>query len=118
MKAQVNDASSNLTNQATKMGDAFIKSDYKTLAHYTYPVIVNSMGGASKMATTLTKITNDMQAQGMTFTNVTFEEPTNIIKSGKELQSTIAQHLEIKLTTGRLVTISTLIAISIDNGNN
>jgi hypothetical protein len=116
--AQVKDASSNLTNQVTKMGDAFIKSDFKTFASYTYPAISKSMGGSAKMAATLTKTISDMKGQGMTFSKITFDEPTKIIKSGNELQSTIAQHTDIKLTQGRIVSTSTLIAVSIDNGNN
>lgn len=116
--AQVKEAPQNITQQATKMGSAFVSGDYKTFANYTYPLILKSMGGAAKMAAILTKSTNDMKTQGMSFTNITFDEPSKIIKSGKELQATIAQHTEIKLSQGRLVSTSTLIAISTDNGSN
>lgn len=53
----------------------------------------------------------------MRFSNITFDEPL-IVKSGNELQATIAQHTEIKLSQGRLVSTSTLIAISTDKGSN
>jgi hypothetical protein len=76
------------------------------------------MGGATKMSAVLTKSTNDMKAQRISFSNITFDEPSKIIKSGKELQATIAQHTEIKLSQGRLVSTSTLIAVSTDNGVN
>ncbi len=113
---QVKEATPNLKQQVNKMGVAFVSSDYKAFAAYTYPLILKSMGGASKMAAVLTKSTNDMKAQGMSFTNITFDEPSKIVKSGKELQATIAQHTEIKLSQGRLVSTSTLIAVSADNG--
>jgi hypothetical protein len=116
--AQVKDAPQNLQQQATKMGKAFIGGDYKTFASYTYPLIIQSMGGASKMVDVLNKITNDMQSKGMSFNNITVGSPSKIIKNGKELQATIAQHTEIKLPQGRLVSTSTLIAISVDNGIN
>ncbi len=86
-----------LKQQASKMGIAFISGDYKVFANYTYPLILKSMGGASKMAALLTKTTDDIKAQGMSFNVITFDEPSKIIKSGKELQATIAQHTEIKL---------------------
>ena len=114
--AQVQNASQNLKQQANKMGSAFVSSDYKVFANYTYPLILKSMGGATKMAEVLTKTTDNMKAKGMTFSNITFDEPSKIVKSGKELQATIAQHTEIKLSQGRLISTSTLIAISTDNG--
>ena len=116
--AQVKEAAQNLKQQSLKMGSAFIGGDYRTFAHYTYPLILKSMGGASKMVAILTKGTNDMRAQGMNFNNITFDEPSKIIKSGNELQATIAQHTDIKVPNGRAVSTSTLIAISTDNGIN
>jgi len=116
--SQVKESPQNLKQQAINMGLAFLRGDYKTFANYTYPLILKSMGGSAKMDLVLSKSTNDMKAQSMYFTNITFEEPTKIIKSGKELQATIAQHTEIKLSKGRLIVTSTLIAISIDNGIN
>jgi len=115
---QSKDAVQNMTAQAGKMASAFLQGDYKTFAHYTYPLIVSSMGGADKMAEVLGKGAAGMKAQGITFSKITFDKPSNIVKAGKELQSTIAQHTEIKLKEGRLVTTSTLIAFSQDNGAN
>lgn len=115
---QVRNASDNLKRQAHKMGAAFLSNDYKTFAIYTYPLILKSMGGTTRMADVLKKTTNEMKEQGMSFNNITFDEPSTIVKSGKELQATIAQHTEIKLSLGRLVSTSTLIAISMNNGIN
>lgn len=117
-KAQVKNASQNLQDQTKKMSTAFLNSDYKAFANYTYPLILKSMGGATRMANVLTKTTDDMKEQGMSFSNITFSEPSKIVRSGKELQATIAQHTEIKLTQGKLLITSTLIAVSIDNGVN
>ena len=113
-----NKLSTALMQQATKMGSAFVSGDYKTFAKYTYPLVLKSMGGATRMADVLTKTTNDMKLQGMSFSNITFDAPSKIVKSGKELQATIAQHTEIKLSQGRLISTSTLIAVSSDNGIN
>lgn len=100
------------------MGSAFISGDYKTFCNYTYPSVVKLMGGASNMTELLTKATSDLKAKGMSFCNISFGEPSKILESAKELQATIAQHTEIKLPQGRILSTSTLIAISADNGNN
>jgi hypothetical protein len=115
---QVKDAGQNLKQQAIRMGTAFTGADYKTFANYTYPLILRSMGGASKMIEVLNRTTQDMKAKGIIFSQVSFDDPSKIVKSGTELQATISQHTEIKLPQGRMVNTSTLIAVSADNGIN
>lgn len=100
------------------MGNAFIASDYRIFARYTYPLILKTMRGSSNLVDVLTKTINDMKAQGMIFNNITFGEPSKVLKSGKELQATIEQHTEIRTPKGRIVSTSTLIAVSADDGNN
>ncbi|HWK02139.1 MAG TPA: hypothetical protein VNS58_00810 [Puia sp.] len=104
--------------QANIMGQAFVRGDYKVFSHYTYPEIVKMIGGENKMAEALTKITSDMKIKGMMFNNITFGDVSKIVKSGNELQCTVAQHTEIKLPSGRAISTSTLIAISTDSGSN
>ncbi len=116
--SQVKEASQNLKQQANKMAQAFIIGDYKTFVSYTYKPMVQGTGGAAKMEQSLAKVVNDMKLKGMSFNAITFDEPSKIIKSGKELQATIAQHTDIKVPDGRAVSTSTLIAISTDNGVN
>ena len=70
------------------------------------------------MATVLANGATNMKTQGMTFNNITFDNPTKIVKSGDELQCTLQQHTTIKLANGRAVATSTLIAISKDGGKN
>jgi hypothetical protein len=115
---QVKEASQNIKQQANKMAQAFIRGDYKTFVLYNYKPMVQGSGGATKMEQSLAKVVNDMKLKGMSFNNITFDEPSKIVKSGKELQATIAQHTHIKVPNGRAVSTSTLIAISTDNGNN
>jgi hypothetical protein len=115
---QVRNASERLTMQANSMGTAFIDGHYKTFADYTYPLILKSIGGTSKMIEVLNKTTIDMKSKGMTVGSITFDLPSKILRSDKELQSTIAQHTEIRLAHERIVSTSTLIAISNDNGLN
>ena len=110
-------AKQNITTQSALMAKAFIEADYKTFAAFTYPVILKAMGGTSKLTQTLTKTVDEMKEQGLSFNNISFDPPSKIVKSGKELQATIAQHTEVKMRRGRVVTTSTIIAFSTDNGN-
>ena len=114
--AQVAGAVGHLKEQAQKMGASFVGGDYATFVGYTYPTIVRLVGGSAKMVDLLDKSMANMKVQGTTFTKISFDEPSRIVVSGKEVQATIAQHTEIKLTPGRLLNTSTLIAISADNG--
>jgi hypothetical protein len=116
---QIKESIPNLKQQADKMGNAFLKGDYKTFAKYTYNKIVEMMGETNNMVEVLTKTAANLKAQGMSFSSIIFGEPSTIVKSGNELQCTIPQHTEIKLSAGgRIVATSTLIAISTDNGKN
>lgn len=107
-----------LQQQAELMAQAFLKGDYQTFAKYTYPALVSAMGGESHMASTLSQTVTDMNAKGMSFSDITVDSPTNIVKSGNELQCTLQQHTTIRLASGRAVATSTIIAISKDNGKN
>lgn len=109
---------SHVQEQAGIMGRAFVKGDYQTFSKYTYPPIVNAMGGESRMTNVLANTAISMKAQGMAFDAITFDKPTKIVKRDDELQCTLQQHTTIKLANGRAVVTSTLIAISKDGGKN
>lgn len=98
------------------MGQLLLKKDFDAFSAYTYPKILEMMGGRQKMVQTLKKGADDMAAEGAGFTNFTFGKPSPIIHTGDELQCTLPQTIEMKVSKGRLVTESTLIAISSDNG--
>lgn len=116
--AQINDTMQIVKAKADKMGEAFMSGDYKTFAKYNNPTMLKLMGGESKMTAALTKSIVDMKAKGITIISITFDEPSKIVKNGKVLQCTIAQHTEVKTTPGRAISTSTLIALSTDNGKN
>lgn len=116
--AQVKDATINLQQQAEIMGAAYLKEDYKTFVDYTYPGVIKLTGGADKMIPLLKQAGNEMKKNRMTVSKISFDKPSTLIKEGNELQATIKQHLELKLPGEKLVTTSTLIAISANNGNN
>jgi len=114
--AQEKNAPDNLKHDATEMGAAFLKEDYKTFVHYSHPKIVTMMGGQDKMAGSLSQMIEGMKRKGMAFLNITFGEPSKLIKAGAEWQCTLPQRTEIQMPDGKIRVTSTLIAISSDNG--
>jgi hypothetical protein len=114
--AQFGDTLLRVKDQAAKMGQSLLIGDYKTFANYNNSRMLKLMGGEEKMTAALVKSIGDMKIKGIYIKSITFDEPSKIVKSGKELQSTIAQHTEVSTTQGRAVSTSTLIALSEDNG--
>lgn len=118
--------SGNLTNsqqvvlkQAQIMGNLLLKKDLKSFVNYTYPAIIEKMGGEERMLQVMRQGTEEMEAQGTFFSNVTFGEPSDIITTENgELQCTLQQTIEMQLKQGRLISKSTLIAVSMDQGKN
>jgi len=110
--------SKTVKEQAETMGQLLLKKDFKSFAKFTYPKIVEMMGGEQKMIEVMEKGSKEMESEGTSFLNVTIGEPTKIITMENELQCMLQQTIEMKVPNGRLITKSTLIAISTDNGKN
>ena len=102
--------------QAHHNTQSFLKKDFASVVATTYPATVKGMGGEKAMLDYLLKGAKEMEADNVSFTNVTLGEPTRIIKTEKEFQCTLSQILEMKVPGGKVFSKSTLIAISMDNG--
>ncbi len=112
------DHSKTIKEQADIMGELLLKKDFSSFTKYTYPKVIEMMGGKQKMIAIMELGSKEMLSEGTDFLNVTIGEPSKIITIGIELQCTVPQTIEMKVRNGRLVTESTLIAISTDNGKN
>jgi hypothetical protein len=107
-----------IKEQVEIMGQFLLKKDFNSYLKYTYPKIIEMIGGKQKMIEMLEKGSKEMESEGIGFLKVTFGEPSQIITEKNELQCTLPQIIEMKVPNGRLVTNSILIAISTDNGKN
>ncbi|QEC44015.1 hypothetical protein [Pseudobacter ginsenosidimutans] len=112
----IKDHSKSIKEQAEKMGELLVKKEYDSFARYNHPTILEMMGGKQKMIEVLEKSINEMEAEGISFTKVSFGQPSTVIPVKNELQCTVPQEIEMKMPNGRMVTKSTLIAVSEDNG--
>lgn len=108
----------NVTRDANAMASLLNTADYKGFLEYMHPVRVQAGGGEAKMISQLEAQYAQVKAKGVVIKGTTFEQPTEIVKSKNELQCTISQQTELKPRKGRVITHTTLIAMSNDNGKN
>lgn len=106
----------NLQAQAKQMAAAFLKEDFETVADYTSPSVLNLVGGKARMVEGLKASVTNMKTQGMNFSDISFGKPSGIVKHENELQATILQKTEINYSGGKMNSVSTLIALSQDEG--
>ena len=109
---------SNVLSQGNKMANELLAKNYEVFAKYTYKPIIDMTGSEEKLIELIKKGIEDMEAEGFFFTKCSIEKPNNIIHLKEELQCTVLETIEMKTPKGRMVTKSTLIGISIDNGQN
>jgi hypothetical protein len=102
--------------QAQEMGNALVRKDYKTFVEFSFPKILKEMGGKEKMAESIAKQMQGLESAGSRIISISAGDPAAFIKAGKELQTTIQQQMTIKVKEGKIVSKTTLIAISQDNG--
>lgn len=107
-----------VTAQANQMGRLYKSGDYKGYVKYIHPVIIKAAGGETKMIELLNAQDTQIKNKGIVINGIVFNPPSEIIKIKNELQCTISQHTELKPAKGRIITYTTLIAISTDNGKN
>ena len=110
------DLSKVVKEQAEKMAHFLIEKDFDSFNNYTYPKIIEMMGGKKAMVEVMERGSKEMESEGTKILKVTLGEPSKILTENKELQCTLSQEIEMKVSNGRLVSKSTLIAISTDNG--
>lgn len=108
--------SDSISTQAKEMSAAFLKEDFETVADFTSPAVLNIVGGKSNMIAGLKASVENMKIQGMSFNAISFEKPSEIVKHENELQATIIQKTEINYSGGKMNSVSTLVAISQDEG--
>jgi hypothetical protein len=98
-----------IISQAQIMGQLLLKKNFNAFVKYTYPKVVEMMGGETKMIEVLEKGSKQMESEGVKFLNVTIGQPSKIIAIDNELQCTLPETIEMKVPGGKLITRSTLI---------
>src|ERR1044072_7327776 len=81
-KAQTQDLTVGMLNQAKDMSRLFLAKDYTAFSKYAHPNVAKSMGGDKKMASTLKKSFEEIEADGITFLAIDFGTPSEILTVG------------------------------------
>lgn len=108
----------NLNNQLQLMKKYFLEKKYDKFLNFTYPKVVEMIGGKDKLLQATTASMEKMESEGYIFTNVNFKEPSKFIKKGNETQVTIRQEILMKSPKGNILADYTLIGVSGDGGKN
>jgi hypothetical protein len=104
--------------QGTKMCQLLIAKDYKSFIKYSYPPVIEMLGGEEKMIEKMTQLLEQMAIGGYIILNGSIEKPLKIVHLKDELQCALAQNMEMKVPAGREMIHSSLIGISTDKGEN
>lgn len=107
-----------LKNQATQMVAAFNRGDLERFASFTYPQVLQSIGGKAAMVNLIKGQMQQWEQQEMGIDSVWEGEPSQIYKAGNELHALINQQLVLHVKNGTLNKNSYLLAISSNGGVN
>jgi len=107
-----------LKSQATTLAQTFINGDYKLFVKYTYPKVVQLMGGEDKMIEFLTSMTVKLKKEGIEYKSVDIGLTSLNVKAGEEIHTLVLETIIMTVPGGTLTANSYLLAISKDQGNN
>ncbi|ASB50434.1 hypothetical protein [Alkalitalea saponilacus] len=105
--------SERIKSEAEAMANALITKNHEAYINYMHPVLIEAFGGKVKVLETLNQgILHGAEIKSIEFSNQS--EPINYLN---EIQCTFNQTIIMKYNENKILTNSTLIGISMDNGN-
>lgn len=107
-----------LNAQLGKMKTFFLAEDYENFANYTYPKVIEMMGGKSNMVMVTKQSMDAIKNEGFVVTEISHKDPSDFLTKGNELQCTVIQVLVMTTPQGKIRSEYTLIGISKDDGQN
>ena len=113
-----NDHSENIKRDGNKMINFMIEKDYENLSRFTYPVIIEWMGGKEKMINLISKEMQRIEDQGVVFLELSIGEPEKLYEAGKEIHCLVPQKVILENENGKIISSSHLLAVSVDLGEN
>lgn len=111
-------AAKRLQTQAIESGRAFIEGDLGRLADYTYPRLIELIGGREKMIEIVRKGVEEMKAEGFEPLSYVPSAPTQVLREGARTYAIVPLKFRMRAPTEILVSDSFMIAVSDDDGKN
>lgn len=107
-----------LNKQLSEMREYFLAEDYDSFANFTYPKIIEMMGGKQNMVNLTKQAIDGLKAQNISFAALNYADASQIFEKGGELQCTVVQETILNTPNGKIQSLSALIGISKDGGQN
>ena len=107
-----------IKKQAELTAKALVNDDYETLIKFTYPKVIELVGGRDKMISLIKKGKIEMGQQGISFDKVIIGKPSKTVIAGDEIHCLVPQTVYMKVPKGKLKSETQLLAVSRDNGSN
>lgn len=107
----------NIDRSTKKYKELFLAQDFQKLSDYASPKLIEYLKSKQDFVYLLTELSENAEMQGVTITDITFGNHSEIIQHKNEMQSVIPFELKLE-NKEKLVVIGAGIAlISFDNGN-
>jgi hypothetical protein len=110
------EAAKTLRAQAEESSRAFIEGDFERLADYTYPKLVELIGGREKLVEFLRKSVGDMKAEGFVPLSSVPSAHTQVLRAGRHTYAIVPLKFKMRAPDQILVSDSFMIAVSDDEG--
>ena len=111
-----NNHSENIKRDGNDMIHSLLAKDYDKLSEYTYPVIVEWMGGKKEMIKQITSEMDRIEKQGIVFLELSIGEPKDLYTAGNEIHCLVPQKVVLESKDGKIINSSHLLAVSDDSG--
>ena len=102
--------------EAGKIAQAMANNDFETVVSYTYPLIIEKMGGKEQAIARLKQGSMQMKEKGYKIGLATIGDPEKIEQAGSLMYALVPQTSPIKVPEGKLISESYLLAVSENNG--
>ena len=107
----------NLRLAAAKMLKAYTSRDFQTSADLIHPNAVQVFfGGRNRLIEALEMTAHKLDSQNYIMTGGAIQGISKIYRSGKELHAVVTQSVRARIPNGGINSITSLLAISSDNG--
>jgi TPR repeat protein len=97
---------------------ALTSGHYARVADFTYPKVVEMMGGRDKMIETTRQIVEDMKDRGVTIVSIEVSEPERVVTANDKLFAVVPQVVRMQGAKKTARSNGFLIAVSEDAGKN
>lgn len=102
--------------QAIELSTAMQNKNFESTVKFTHPKIIEMLGGKEKYLEILKTGHEEMNKIGYSYESIVLGEPSEIVKAGDELHCLIPETITMKFAGGKIISKSSLLAVSKDKG--